>query len=178
MDTPLVSGFEKISKQGITVVEKKPLMQEIREEATRRILTRGGYKGIMQFLEALTQEGLIVWLEYFPRICQEMMQVNYEKQRIMREVSEQGKFTESYGWSADGSMKFKYEYTPEFYFFMKNYCYTGFFDKENEKVRDRFIKCITRGDDPIETLIKAKKIYGSNQQDNPVVYGGSVGAND
>jgi hypothetical protein len=177
MDDVLVSGYEKLTDSGITVVEKKSLMEEIREEATRRILSRGEYRGVMQFIEKLSEESLIVWLEYFPKICQELSLVNHEKMKILKEISTKGKFTESYGWSEDGNWKFSYEYTPEFYFFIRNYVYTKFFDKENKPIMHQFMKRIMRGDDAIETLMWAKKIYGSNKQDNPVVYGGGRGAN-
>lgn len=161
---PLVTGYEKLTKGGITVVERRSLMEVIREEASRRIVQREGYKGITQFLEALTTEALTVWLEYFPQICEELRQVNAEKIKILNEIGNQGKHTGSTGWSENGHFKFEYEYTPEFYFFMKNYVYDGFFDNDNKKIKRAFMRKIMRGDSPMDTLLQVKKIYGSNSQ--------------
>lgn len=173
----LVSGYEKLTRNGVAVVETKPLMQQIREEASRRIVQREGYKGITQFMEALAEEGLKVWLEFFPQICEELRQVNYEKWKLLNEIGNKGKFTESAGWSPSGLFKFEYEYTPEFYFFMKNYVYSGFFEDDNKKVKRRFMNRLLRGDNPMDLLLQVKKLYGSNHQDNQVVTGGTRGSN-
>lgn len=173
METPIVSGYEKITKGGIQIIERKSLMEQIREEASRRVVARGGRFGLIEFWDALTKEALTVWLEYFPRICEEMRQVNAEKWRILNEISEKGKFTGSSGWSEKGGFKFEYEYTPEFYFFMKNYVYEGFFENDNKRIKQAFMKKILRGDDAMETLIRVKKIYGSNNQESSVVVGGN-----
>lgn len=165
----IVSGYEKATKGGIVLVETRSLMEEIREEAARRIIAKGDARGVMSFLERLVEESLSVWLEYFPRIVMEMRKVNYEKRKIMQEMSNKGKFTDSYGWSPNRDFKWEYEHTPEFYFFMTNYVYADFFANENKRVYRRFMKMLMRGDDPIETLIRVKKIYGSNSQQESVV---------
>lgn len=159
----------------IIQVTNKTLMEEIREEASRRIVAKGGYRGTMQFLDALAQEGLVVWLEYFPRICEEMREVNWKKRRMLEQAAEKGKFTESYGWSENGDFKWEFEYTPEFYFFMRNYVYTHFFDESRGGLFRKFMKGLMRGDDPMDLLMAVKSVYGSNQQENPVVHGGTVG---
>lgn len=160
--------------EGIIGVENKTLMEEIREEASRRIIQKEGYRGITEFLDALAEEGLVVWLEFFPRICAEIRRVNRAAQKLAFDVGSKGKFTDTYGWSPDGSFRLAYEYTPEFYFFMRNYVYTDFFS--DTKVRPTFMKRIMRGDDPMETLLWAKKKYGSNSQRTPVVHGGQLGS--
>lgn len=175
--TPIVTGYEKATKGGIQVVERRSLMEQIREEASRRVIAREGYRGIMQFMDALAEIGLVVWLEYFPQICEEMRQVNAEKWRILNEIGNRGKFTESVGWSEGGTFKFEYEYTPEFFWFMKNYVYKDFFGQDNKRICRAFMKKILRGDNPIETLMRVKAIYGSNQQQEAVVVGGENGSN-
>lgn len=166
--TNLVSGYEKATKGGVVMVETRSLMEQIREEAARRIYARSTRIGINEFMECLVEESLKVWLEYFPMIVSEMRRVNYEKWKILKETSEKGKFTESYGWSESRDFKFEYEYTPEFYFFMNNYVYSGFFDNDNKKVYNRFMRRLMRGDDPMESLLAVKKIYGSNSQTESV----------
>lgn len=147
----------------------KTLMEVIREEASRRIVKEGAYKGVNGFIEKLAHESLVVWLEYFPNICREMVRVNKAKMNVLKEVSSKGRFTESYGWSESRDFKFEYEYTPEFYFFMTNYVYYDFFSNENKKIYRRFMKKLFNGEDAIETLMWAKKIYGSNSQKQSVV---------
>lgn len=148
---------------------QKTLMEEIREEAAARIVKQGNCKGVQGFMDRLIEESLVVWLEYFPRICQEVRRINYEKRKLMREISNKGKFTDSYGWSDSGETKWEYEWTPEFYFFFTNYVYRQFFDEENKKVYNKFMKRLMRGDDAIELLMSVKKVYGSNKQDEMVV---------
>lgn len=165
----VISGYEKATKGGIVMVETKSLMEEIREVAAQRVFIKAQRVGMNQFLELLVEESVAVWLEFFPRIIAEMRRVNYEKQKIMIEMSTKGKFTESYGWSESRDFKFEYEHTPEFYFFMENYVYEKFFANENKKVYRRSMRMWMRGDDPMEVLIRVKQIYGSNSQIEGVV---------
>lgn len=172
-DVPLVNGYEKLVKGGVAIVERQSLMVQIREEASRRVVAeQRGKFGLEEFYDKLAEVGIVVWLEFFPRICQEMVQVNHEKMKILNEMGNKGKFTDSVGWSADGKFKFKWEFTPEFFFFMRNYVYSGFFDKEEQKICDSFMRQIMRGSDPIPTLMWVKQRYGSNHQGIKVVSGG------
>lgn len=173
---PIVTGYEKVVKGGITIVETKPLMEQIREEASRRVVAKEGYRGVEAFWEAMLRESIVVWLEFFPRICQEMIQVNGEKWKLLKEIGTKGKFTGSEGWSPNGQFQFQYEYTPEFYFFMKNYVYKEFFDDDNKKILRAFMKKILRGDSPMEVLMQVKAVYGSNHQQEAVVMGGENGS--
>lgn len=172
----LVSGYEKLTKGGIQLVETKSLMEQIREEAARRVMAKeSGRFGLVEFYDRLISEGLVVWLEFWPRICEDMRRVNFEKQKMLQEISNKGKFTESYGWSDEGHFKTSWEYTPEFYFFIRNYVYRGFFEEEDEKpIKERFMRAIMRGGDYVELLVQLKKRYGSNHQENPVVVGGGL----
>lgn len=151
------------------VVQPRTLMEEIREVATQRIMKQGNCRGVQGFMDRLFEESLKVWLDYFPVICKDVRRVNFEKRKLMMEISNKGKFTDSYGWSDSGEMKWEYEYTPEFYFFFTNYVYRNFFDKDNKKVVNKFMHALMRGDDPIELLVKVKQIYGNNQQKSMVV---------
>ena len=91
-------------------------------------------------------------------------EANVNKQKLLREVTEKGKYTDSYGWSDTHEYQFQYEYTPELYFFMTNYVFTDFFSNEEKKTSREFMKRIMRGDNAIETLMWAKVRYGSNTQ--------------
>lgn len=172
-EVPIVNGYEKLVKGGVAIVERRSLMEKIREEASRRVVAdmRGKF-GLEEFYDKLAEVGIVVWLEFFPQICLEMMEVNREKWRILNEMGNTGAFTGTAGWSADGNFKFKWEFTPEFYFFMRNYVYSGFFDKSEQKICDGFMRQIMRGSDPIPTLMWVKQRYGSNQQGRAVVSGG------
>lgn len=145
------------------------IMEQIREEATKRIMQQGNCRGMQAYIERIAEESLKVWLEFFPMICAEMRKVNYEKKKFLEALGNKGKFTESYGWSEGMEFKWEYEYTPEFYFFMTNYVYIDFFSNENKDVCRLFMKKILRGDEAIETLMWVKKIYGNNQQQEGVV---------
>lgn len=151
------------------IVESGTLMERIRNEATRRIMVKGDCRGVQAYIDRISEESLVVWLEFFPQICMEMRKVNYEKKKMLEEFGNKGKFTDSYGWSEKHEFKWEYEYTPEFYFFITNYVYRDFFSNENKDVCRLFMKKILRGDDAIDTLLWVKKKYGSNQQKDGVV---------
>ena len=147
----------------------KSLMERIREEASRRIVKKGNYRGIQGFMDDLVHESLVVWLEAFPEICRDLIRVNRAKTALLQQIGNKGKYTDTYGWSENRTFKFEYEYTPEFYYFMTNYVYHDFFGNDNKKHYRQFMKRLFRGDDPIETLMWVKKIYGNNQQKENVV---------
>lgn len=153
----------------ILPITNKSIMEQIREEATRRIMLKGDCRGVQAYIERIAEESLVVWLEYFPMICAEMRTVNRNKRKLLETFGKKGKYTDSYGWSDKGEFKWEFEYTPEFYFFMTNYVYSGFFDNDNKRIQREFMKRILRGDEAIETLMWAKKKYGDNQQKNGVV---------
>lgn len=171
----IVPGYEKLTKDGIVSVETASLMEQIRREASSRVMAgmKGRRFGLIEFYDKLTTEGLVVWLEFFPRICEELRHVNHEKRKILQETSNKGKFTDSYGWSANGDWRSSWEYTPEFFFFMKNFVYSWFFEREEHRVRERFMRRIMAGYDAMDELVKLKKRYGSNKQEAEVVSGGT-----
>jgi len=146
------------------IILNVPLMEQIRQEAARRVVKHGKYRGIGTFMDQLVEVSLVVWLEFMPKIFEEVRRVNYEKMKLLQEIGNKGKFTDSYGWSENREFKFEYEYTPELYFFMTSYVYADFFSSANKKVYRRFMKKLMAGNDAIETIMWAKKIYGSNQQ--------------
>ncbi len=158
-----------MENSSLITAEPSTLMEKIREEATQRIMKSGDCKGVQAYIERIAQESIVVWLEFFPTICAEVRKVNRNKNKFLQETGFKGRFTNSYGWTENGNFKWEYEYTPELYFFMTNYVFREFFSNENSKIQREFMKRVMRGDDAIETLMWAKKHYGSNRQTEPVV---------
>lgn len=153
-----------MENSNLITMNSKTLMEQIREEAARRVVLKGNVRGLGAFLDLLVEESVVVWLEFFPEICAEVRKLNHNKQKLLMEVSQKGRFTDSYGWSDNYEFQFQHEYTPELYYFMTSYVYADFFSNEEKKTAREFMRRIMKGDDAIETLMWAKKRYGSNNQ--------------
>lgn len=102
-------------------------------------------------------------LDDFPRMCQVAMVQNKLRFEELRKYGNVGKYTESVGWSNDGTMKWEFDIPKDLYLFMKCLVYKGFWDKDNEKIKRAFMNAICRGDDPMTTLMKVKSYYGANK---------------
>jgi hypothetical protein len=153
-----------MENSNLITVDSRSLMEQIREDVTARVIKKGGFRGVVGFVDYLAQESVVVWLEYFPEICADVRRTNKKKMELLKEIGTKGKFTDTYGWSPDREFKFEYEYTPELYFFMTNYVYAEFFASSNKNIHNRFMKRIMKGDDAIEALMEAKQEYGNNKQ--------------
>lgn len=103
-------------------------------------------------------------LDDFPRMCQVARMQNKILLDELKAHGNKGKYTESYGWSNDGSMKWEFEIPQDLYLFMKCLVYKDFWSQDNKKVHRAFMNAICRGDDPMETLMKVKVLYGSNKE--------------
>lgn len=102
-------------------------------------------------------------LERFPEMCEVARMQNFIKFKELKETSNKGKFTDTYGWSPDGTFKFQFEIPEELYYFMQNLVYEDFWGQENKKISDRFMNQICKGADPTELLCWVRSHYGANQ---------------
>lgn len=103
-------------------------------------------------------------LNDFPRMCDVARVQNKIKLDELRVHGNSGKYSESIGWSNDGTMKWEFDIPQDLYIFMTNLVYKGFWDNSNKKVSRAFMNAICRGDDPMQTLIKVKMYYGSTKE--------------
>lgn len=136
----------------------------------RKDIPKGGMDG---FLNGIVRNFLQEQIKQFPALCEETRQINLMHLKEMAQVGNKtptrmigGKVYEgSTGWSRDFSMKHKWIIPTKLKFFMRNLIYVDFWDDENAKVRDNFMKGLLRGDDPLEILKKVRGHYGSDAQE-------------
>lgn len=102
-------------------------------------------------------------LNDFPRMCDVARYTNKILLDELREKSNKGKYTDTYGWSHDGTFKWEFEIPADLYLFMKCLVYKNFWDNNNKKISRAFMNAICRGDDPMDTLMKVKMYYGENK---------------
>lgn len=102
-------------------------------------------------------------LDDFPRMCLVARMQNKLRLDELKEIGNKGKYTDSYGWSEDKSFKWEFDIPNDLYLFMKCLVYKDFWSTTNKKVHRAFMNAICRGDDPMETLMKVKMLYGSNK---------------
>jgi hypothetical protein len=111
-------------------------------------------------------------IDYFPIMCEDARRINQEKYKLLQEVGNKGKFTETYGWSNDGTFLFEYDIPPDLYYFMQTAVFRDFWSEDNSRVWKGFMKKICRGT-PLNRLelqnllIKIKTHYGSNAEGTP-----------
>lgn len=103
-------------------------------------------------------------LDDFPRMCEVAMMQNKIRYDELRAIGNTGKYTDSIGWSNDGTFKWEFDIPQDLYLFMTNLVYKGFWDKQNKKISRAFMNAICRGDDPMTTLMKVKSYYGSTKE--------------
>lgn len=121
-----------------------------------------------KFLETVNDRVIFKMIDYFPEMCIDAFKINQAKKKIMQEVGHKGKYTDTYGWSEDGTMFFDYEIPPDLYTFMMVAVYKVFWESDNEKVWRGFMKKICDGKGPLTSyealalLVKVKQIYGAN----------------
>jgi hypothetical protein len=101
-------------------------------------------------------------LSAFPMYCEIARVQNALKWQELNQSSNKGKYTDSMGWSQDGTMRFQFEIPQELYHFMQNLIYEGFWEKHNKKIADKFMNRICKGSDPNELLVWVRSIYGGD----------------
>lgn len=126
--------------------------------------------GMNEFLSEVVDSFLVEKIKDFPKICAETRKVNAV---MLRELTDHGNKTPTKyiagkvyegttGWSKDKNFKHKWIVPSQLMFFMRNLVYRKFWDDDNHKVRDKFMKDILRGEDPLRILANVRANYGAN----------------
>jgi len=102
-------------------------------------------------------------LEEFPRMCEIARVQNFLKWQELNAIGNKGKYTDSYGWSPDGTMRFQFEIPQELYQFMQNLVFDGFWEQFNKKIADKFMNRLCKGEDPRVLLSWVRSHYGKDQ---------------
>ena len=102
-------------------------------------------------------------IEAFPIMCEVARVQNFLRWKELNEHGNKGKYTNSSGWSPDGSFKFEYEIPSELHSFMMNLVYEHFWDDDNRRIWKRFMKRVCDGEDPKQLLIWVRSQYGTEQ---------------
>lgn len=149
-----------------------PLVEEAINETPlymRNDIPRGGMNA---FLDNLVRSFIAKKVESFPLMCKETMRVN----RLHNiELEKHGNWTSTKmvagtvyngtpGWSKDKLFQHKWIIPNDLLYFMRNCIYRGFWEDENAKVRDSFMKAILRGEDPLTLLAKVRAHYGADTE--------------
>lgn len=108
------------------------------------------------FVQRVSKKFIENKLNDFPKVVEIFRVQNKIKLDELKAVGNEG------GWSEDKSFKYDFDIPSELYYFMVNLVYREFWTEDNEKVWRPFLKALMRGDEPIETLMKVKVIYGSS----------------
>lgn len=137
-----------------------------RQEAQREVLAEkpGIEQDPIALIKAIGKKFIEKQIDRFPYMCEVAKVQNHLEWEENRIYGKKGKFTESYGWSEDGSFKFEYKIPQELYLFMVNLVHKEFWSNENERVWRRFMKRICDGEDAINALMEVKSIYGSDYE--------------
>lgn len=106
--------------------------------------------------------------EEFPKMCIAARRDNIAKLKMMLNFGHKtptkyiaGKvYDGTSGWSKDKNFKFNWSIPNNLYFFMRHID-PHFWDDENSKVRDNFMKGLLRGDAPFDLLEKVHYHYGT-----------------
>lgn len=140
-------------------MEESKLNNQMRKEAVSEVV--GANPGIendpLSFIKAVGKKFLEKQVERFPEMCEVARVQNYISWQNLERYGNKGKYTESYGWSQDGSFQFEYQIPNDLYLFMVNVVYREFW---NGKIWRKFMKMVCDGVDAYECLMFAKSYYG------------------
>jgi len=116
-----------------------------------------------EFIRKCHEEFCRKKLEEFPRMCEIARVQNFLKWQELNAIGNKGKYTDSYGWSPDGTMRFQFEIPQELYQFMQNLVFDGFWEQFNKKIADKFMNRLCKGEDPRVLLSWVRSHYGRDQ---------------
>lgn len=148
------------------MIDKPDLLTDAVNEA---VLEKPSITGDMRaFVEAVSKKFIQKQLDDFPRMCDVARFVNLQKRKEYEKYGNKGQFTESYGWSKDGTMFDEFEIPEDLYHFMQNMVYKKFWDNENSRIWRPFMQKICSKHAPMtqydamNLLMKIKTYYGPN----------------
>lgn len=143
--------------------EKTPSQLLLEESVNEAVKENPSITGSVDALiEASYQKFLNNKLDDFPRMCEVARVQNKIKLDRLRIYGNKGKYTDTYGWSNDGTFCFEFDVPMDLYMFMINLVYKDFWADSNKKIHRAFMNAVCRGDDAMTLLMKVKTYYGSN----------------
>ena len=77
-----------------------------------------------ELIERVTNQFINDKIKDFPRMCQVAGMMNAEKQKELKEIGRKGKYTDSYGWSEDGTILADYDIPQDLYTFMITFVFS------------------------------------------------------
>lgn len=131
--------------------------------------------GMNEFLGDVVNSFLVEKIKDFPKLCEDARRVNMGMLKFYAHHGNKsptrmiaGKVYEgTSGWSKDGNFRHRWIVPNQLMFFMRNLIYVDFWADSNAKVRDEFMKCLLRGDDPFDLLKRIRAHYGTNPNPEP-----------
>ncbi len=102
-------------------------------------------------------------IDDFPRMCEVAGIMNAQKQKELIENGRKGKYTDTYGWSEDGSMLADYDIPQDLYNFMQIFVYKDFWSESNNRVWRGFMRKVCSGMtdyDAMALFVKLKNHFG------------------
>ena len=156
-------------------MEASPMNKVMRDEAVRDVVASkpGIERDPLDFIRAVGKKFLEKQVERFPEICEIARVQNILAWKDLERYGNKGKYTDSYGWSEDGTFQFEYQIPNDLYLFMVNVVYRDFW---NGKIWRKFMKMVCDGVDAYECLAFAKSYYGHGVYN--IERGESLGSND
>ncbi len=115
------------------------------------------------FIERVTNSFIEEKIHAFPQMCDVARIMNLEKQKLLQETGRKGKYTDSYGWTEDGSMLSDYDIPQDLYNFMKIFVYKEFWGDDNAKIWRPFMRKVCAGMieyDAMNLFFKLKNHFG------------------
>jgi len=145
-------------------IEPQSLTSQLREQAANAVSKQ--YHGLAQsdpieFIKECHKKFCEFKLLQFPQMCDIARVQNYLKWKELNQINQQGKFTDSKGWSENRQFKFEYEIPQELYMFMQNLVYDKFWEEDNRPIWRKFMKKVCDGMDPEYILKWVRSQYGT-----------------
>lgn len=135
------------------------MSEAVRNEAVNDVLENQKHLevGTLEWVKAIGAKFIQKKIEDFPRICKQFCIDEHNRRLADWRLGNEG------GWSEKRTFKQEYNIPNELYLFMVNMVFKDFWDDNNRKVWKPFLDGLLKGNDPIETLMKAKSYYGSTK---------------
>lgn len=121
-----------------------------------------------EMVKRVYDEFIMKKVKTFPMLCKDCYQANRMNNKFLEDYGNKGKYTESYGWSKDGTMKHNYLISKQLKHFMENLVYRRFWEEDNARIRDWFMEQVCAGGTTFdyEQLLKVVVAkYGQNLTD-------------